>query len=155
MNRRKTEVQKPSEELRESEDSLNDRTSNLEGSVNKIGSIMPERYNSEFKTETFKDSVQSRLGLGRCDSKRSGSGSGRQHSGIKSFIEVEQEDGNDGPFATAETPTFHAEDIDEEDCNADDIDEHGAQNVPAEQSIKGKPLNIHTNRSASSGHEFN
>ena len=58
---------------------------------------------------------------------------------------VEKEDCTNGPFASAETPTLRSEQlnecVEEDECNADDAEEHGLQ-MPTEQTHKGKPVYV-------------
>lgn len=111
---------------RQSDSSLNDRGSAIgEGHVNHINSaINSGKHFSEVGQEEFKTSVEA-VGNGQCDSQRSGSGSGRKHMGIRSFVnDCDREDGP-SPFKSGaiQAPEQLNNADEDDDCNAEDIDE--------------------------------
>ncbi len=127
------------EEVRESEGSFDRGSSLEEGRVNQINSVVPpllqsqsspKKCFSDVKYEEFNSSVEGELSRPmRCDSNRSGSGSGRLQP-VRSFINPETEvDDGTSPFSRGEQAMDASEELkddDEEDeqCNAEFTDEY-------------------------------
>ena len=141
VQRRRTEI---IEDVRESDGtaSLNDRGSAIqeqqeeEGNVNLIRSIKAEgRCFSDVKisTEETKENMN-KSALGLMDSHRSGSGSGRLHNVIGSFVDPADNDQED-PFASDNQAASSSEHLKEyDDCDAVDTDEHCPKQIPFESS---------------------
>jgi len=153
------------EEVRESEGSINDRGSSLEeGQVNKIDSVVPLKCKtspvkcySDVKVEEFKDSVEGELRPVRSNSNRSGSGSGRLHNGIKSFIDpITEADDSSSPFASVGLALSASGELnvveDEDDCNAEDTEEHVRHKVPV-ASPQGQSIYMKHTHPAYTSHE--
>lgn len=135
------------EEIRESEGSINDRGSALaleEGSINAIRPAInagAKCLSAVKAEEEFKDSAEPVVNA-KCDSYRSGSGSGsgRQFSVINGFQSLEQfEDGNQEPFASVVEPMktpgqMNCTEDDDEDCNLDPTEELGLPQAPVEHA---------------------
>lgn len=147
LQRRRTEIV---EDIRESEGSLNDRGSALdqqhdeeEGNVNQIQSSIKVggKCFSDVKIEEHKDHSKSKSASDMLDSHRSGSGSGRLHNVIGSFVDPADNNEED-PFASDSFPAVitssehlkNFNELEEYDCDAGDTDEHGPKQIPFETS---------------------
>ena len=142
-HRRRTEIV---EDVRRESDgtaSLNDRGSVIleqqeeEGNVNLIRSIKAGGMCFSDVNVTIEECKENmnKSAPGFLDSHRSGSGSGRLHNVIGSFVDPADNDQED-PFATDNQAAATSEQLKEydDDCDAVDTEEHQSKQIPFESS---------------------
>ena len=128
--------------------SLNERSSIIEeGHVNQISSAINQ---GKSMSSVIVEEEARECELPLCDfdpenvcqsfsSGRSGTDSGRRHSGIKSIIkQADSEDDQETPFgAQTSAGGLKKQTFDfEEDCNAGDLDEEGPQHIYQDQTLQ-------------------